>query len=75
MIADPARPGLGRPGTEALLRAGAARFVLVGCDPASLARDTRLLLAGGYRLREVSVLDLNPHTSHVEAVASFDRRR
>ncbi len=73
VIADPARPGLGRPGTAALLRAGAARFVLVGCDPASLARDTRLLTAGGYHLREVKVLDLNPHTSHVEAVARFDR--
>jgi 23S rRNA (uracil1939-C5)-methyltransferase len=72
-IADPARPGLGRPGVGALLRAHARRIVLVSCDPASLARDAQLLLAGGYRLAEVRVLDLNPHTSHVEAVARFDR--
>lgn len=72
VIADPARPGLGRPGANAVLRARPARLVLVSCDPASLARDARLLLDGGYRLAEVTALDLNPHTSHVEAVSRFD---
>jgi 23S rRNA (uracil1939-C5)-methyltransferase len=73
VIADPARPGLGRPGVGALLLAQPRRLILVSCDPASLARDARLLSAGGYRLGRVQVLDLSPHTTHVEAVARFDR--
>ena len=72
VVADPARPGLGRPGVRALTAAQPARFVLASCDPASLARDTNLLRAAGYRLAAVQVLDLFPHTAHVEAVARFD---
>jgi 23S rRNA (uracil1939-C5)-methyltransferase len=58
----------------ALVAAGAPRLVLASCDPASLARDTVLLGAAGYALADVAVIDLFPHTSHVEAVARFDRR-
>ena len=39
VIADPARSGLGKPGTAALAAAGAPVLVLVSCDPVSLARD------------------------------------
>lgn len=74
VVADPARPGLGRPAVGALARAEAPRFVLVSCDPASLARDVGLLQAAGYDLEAVQVLDLFPHTFHVEAVATFARR-
>lgn len=73
VIADPARPGLGRPGVDALRRAGAGRLVLVSCDPASLARDARLLGGAGYHLSRVEVLDLFPGTPHVEAVSTFER--
>jgi 23S rRNA (uracil1939-C5)-methyltransferase len=72
VVADPARPGLGRPGVRALTAAHPARLVLASCDPASLARDTNLLRDAGYRLAEVQVLDLFPHTAHVETVARFD---
>ncbi|HEX2039511.1 MAG TPA: TRAM domain-containing protein [Acidimicrobiales bacterium] len=74
VVADPARPGLGGAASAALAAAGAARFVLVSCDPASLARDVRLLDGHGYALTGVQVLDLFPHTFHVEAVARFDAR-
>ena len=73
VVADPARPGLGRPGVTALSAAGAPRLVLVSCDPASLARDAALLHAAGYRLSRCQVLDLFPQTAHVEVVARFDR--
>jgi 23S rRNA (uracil1939-C5)-methyltransferase len=72
VVADPARPGLGRPGVRALTAARPARLVLASCDPASLARDTNLLRDAGYRLAEVQVLDLFPQTAHVETVARFD---
>jgi tRNA/tmRNA/rRNA uracil-C5-methylase (TrmA/RlmC/RlmD family) len=73
VIADPARTGLGPEAADALAAAGAPTLVLVSCDPAALGRDTRLLEARGYRLERVRVLDLFPHTSHVEAVARFAR--
>jgi 23S rRNA (uracil1939-C5)-methyltransferase len=73
VIADPARTGLGKPGVAALAAAGAEVFVLVSCDPASLARDTALLAHQGYRLTRVQVVDLFPHTVHVETVSRFDR--
>lgn len=73
VVADPARPGLGRPGVATVAVAGARRVVLVSCDPASLARDSRLLSAAGYRLVSVVMVDAFPHTFHVETVSRFDR--
>ena len=74
IVADPARAGLGPQVVEALADAAAPTLVLVSCDPASLGRDARLLNGRGYALERVRVLDLFPHTSHVEAVARFTRR-
>lgn len=72
VVADPARPGLGRPGVAALTATEAARIVLVSCDPASMARDTSLLRDAGYRLSSVEVVDAFPDTFHIEAVGCFD---
>lgn len=72
VVADPARPGLGRPGVAALTAIGDAPIVLVSCDPVSLARDSALLRGAGYRLSRVVVVDLMPQTSHVETVSRFD---
>jgi 23S rRNA (uracil1939-C5)-methyltransferase len=72
-IADPARPGLGRSATAAIGAAAPDVLVLVSCDPASLGRDVGLLQAQGYALDRVQVLDLFPHTSHVEAVSVWWR--
>lgn len=69
VVADPARAGLGKRAVRALAAADAPVFVLVACDPAALARDIVLLGEAGYRLERVQVLDLFPHTVHVEAVA------
>lgn len=73
VVADPSRPGLGRPGAAALAASGASRLVLVSCDPASMARDTALLAESGYRLASVALVDAFPHTFHVETVGRFDR--
>lgn len=71
VIADPARSGLGRPGVAALVRPAAGVLVLVSCDPVALARDTELLARQGYRHDGTEVLDLFPHTHHVECVTRF----
>ena len=71
VVADPARSGLARPGVEALAAPQAPVFVLVSCDPVSLARDASLLADHGYRPERVEVLDLFPQTHHVETVTRF----
>lgn len=71
VVADPARPGLGKPGAAALAAARAPVFVLVSCDPVSLARDVTLMAAAGYSPERVEVLDLFPNTHHVETVTRF----
>ena len=73
IVADPARTGLGGEAADALVAAAAPTLVLVSCDPASLGRDTHLLVERGYVLERVRVLDLFPHTSHVETVSRFTR--
>lgn len=71
VVADPARSGLAKPGVAAVVRMDAPVVVLVSCDPVSLARDARLLAEHGYRIEHVEVLDLFPHTPHVECVSRF----
>ena len=74
VIADPSRRGLGAAAVDVLSRCNAERLVLVSCDPVSMARDTKLLAVRGYALATATMIDLFPHTPHVEVVARFDRR-
>lgn len=73
VVADPARTGLGQDGVAALTAAGADRLVLVSCDPAALGRDVNLLRTHGYEPTGTTMVDLFPHTSHIEAVTGFVR--
>jgi 23S rRNA (uracil1939-C5)-methyltransferase len=73
VIADPSRAGLGAPVVRTLARTGASHLVLVSCDPASLGRDTALLRAAGFEHDVTTLVDLFPHTPHVEAVTRFIR--
>jgi 23S rRNA (uracil1939-C5)-methyltransferase len=58
---------------EAILASPVRRLVYVSCDPATLARDLRLLVDGGFALTEVQPLDMFPHTQHIEVVTTLDR--
>jgi len=75
IIVDPPRTGISRDAMSAVVRAGAARVVYVSCDPATMARDARRLVDGGYELRSLTAFDLFPNTPHVESLGVFARRQ
>jgi 23S rRNA (uracil1939-C5)-methyltransferase len=69
VIVDPPRAGVERAALDALARLGAPALVYISCDPATLARDLRRLLAAGYRLESVTPFDLFPQTYHIESIS------
>jgi tRNA/tmRNA/rRNA uracil-C5-methylase (TrmA/RlmC/RlmD family) len=75
VIADPSRAGLGRGGADTVAHTGADVVALVSCDPASFARDARLLVERGYELERIVPVDQFGNTSHIEVVAGFRRAR
>jgi 23S rRNA (uracil1939-C5)-methyltransferase len=73
-VVDPPRKGLGERGVEAVTSALPRAVAYVACDPASLARDTRIFGNLGYDFIEATPVDLFPQTFHIETVALFARR-
>jgi 23S rRNA (uracil1939-C5)-methyltransferase len=72
VVLDPPRTGAAGAAAR-LARSKARRIVYVSCDPATLARDVATLVGGGFRLVEVEMFEMFPHTSHVEALAVLER--
>ncbi|MEK7438578.1 MAG: 23S rRNA (uracil(1939)-C(5))-methyltransferase RlmD [Pseudomonadota bacterium] len=73
LLIDPPRDGAMEV-VKALGRGGPRRIVYVSCDPATLARDAQVLVqVKGYRLVAAGVINMFPHTSHVESIALFEK--
>ncbi|MDC5807740.1 23S rRNA (uracil(1939)-C(5))-methyltransferase RlmD [Vibrio europaeus] len=70
ILLDPARAGASGI-IEQISALGASRVVYVSCNPATLARDSQSLLNQGYKLQKLGMLDMFPHTSHLESMALF----
>jgi 23S rRNA (uracil1939-C5)-methyltransferase len=68
IVVDPPRTGLGVEITNLLGQIAAPALVYVSCDPATLARDLRALLASGYSIESMTLADLFPQTFHLETV-------
>jgi 23S rRNA (uracil1939-C5)-methyltransferase len=56
-----------------LLNHGNDTIVYVSCNPVSLRRDADILVGGGYRLEVLGMIDMFPHTAHMESIAKFTR--
>lgn len=69
LLLDPPRAGAGAQVIERIASLAPPQITYVSCDPATLARDLRLLLNHHYRLTSLTALDLFPQTFHVETVA------
>ncbi len=72
VLLDPARAGASGI-IDQISELGATRVVYVSCNPATLARDSQSLIEQGYRLQKLGMLDMFPHTSHLESMALFTK--
>ena len=71
VLADPPRSGLGKNGARALARLKPRQLSIVSCDPSTLARDLATLRSVGYEIDNMTLIDLFPHTSHIETVTKL----
>ena len=73
VLLDPARAGAAGV-MEHVVKLAPERVVYVSCNPTTLARDSQVLLRSGYQLERVTMLDMFPHTGHVESMVLFRRK-
>jgi 23S rRNA (uracil1939-C5)-methyltransferase/tRNA (uracil-5-)-methyltransferase len=76
VIIDPPRKGCDEVFLNKLFKFGPNRLVYVSCDPATQARDAKIIKeVGGYELTVIQPFDLFPQTRHIECVCVFERKR
>ena len=73
IVVDPPRAGLHKKAVGLLLSVGAPNLIYVSCNPATLSRDLKLLVAGGYLVEAVQPVDMFPHAFHIESVVRLKR--
>ena len=74
IVVDPPRKGCDEALLDTIVKMQPERVVYVSCDSATLARDLRVLVDGGYRLEKVRAVDQFAHTVHVETVILLSRK-
>ena len=73
IVVDPPRKGCDSAVLETMLQMRPKRIVYISCDPATLARDLKILCQGRYKLQKVQPVDMFPHTTHVETVVLLSK--
>lgn len=74
IVVDPPRKGCNAALLDTMVRMAPNRIVYVSCDPATLARDVKLLGEKGYEVRKVRAVDMFPQGAHVESVCLLHRK-
>ena len=75
VLLDPPRAGAESAVIQGILQLKPKRLCYVSCDPATLARDIKKLIAGGFVVRSISGFDMFPQTHHVETVVHLVNER
>jgi 23S rRNA (uracil1939-C5)-methyltransferase len=73
LVVDPPRAGLDKNVRDTIASNGPGGLIYVSCDPATLARDLKPLIAAGYQLTSIRGLDLFPQTPHIETISHLTR--
>jgi 23S rRNA (uracil1939-C5)-methyltransferase len=73
IVVDPPRKGCEESLLQTIIEMKPKRVVYVSCNPSTLARDLKILEAGGFKTKELQPVDMFPHTSHVECVVRIYR--
>ena len=71
VLLDPARAGAAGV-MQHIIKLQPGRIVYVSCNPATLARDSEALLRAGYHIQRLAMLDMFPHTGHLESMVLFE---
>jgi 23S rRNA (uracil1939-C5)-methyltransferase len=73
VVLDPPRTGLSKEAVAGLIALGPPRMLYISCDPPTLARDVRAVVAAGYRLARLQGYDMFPQTMHIETLVELVR--
>jgi 23S rRNA (uracil1939-C5)-methyltransferase len=71
---DPPRVGMHSKAMKRLMEINPANIIYISCNPATFARDAKLLIEWGYRIDRVMPFDMFPHTMHIELVSRFEKK-
>ena len=74
IVVDPPRKGCDPQLLDTMIKMNPERIVYVSCDPATMARDIKVLVGGGYEVQEVQPVDMFPQTTHVETVVALYKK-
>ncbi|TGA98351.1 23S rRNA (uracil(1939)-C(5))-methyltransferase RlmD [Sporolactobacillus shoreae] len=74
IVVDPPRKGCEASLIETMIAMQPKRIVYVSCNPATLARDLKMLVPGGYEIKKVQPVDMFPQTLHVECCVSLEKK-
>ena len=73
IIVDPPRPGLHSEVINHIIDISPKRIIYVSCNPKTQAQDLKKLLYNNYHIKDLKLVDMFPHTSHIESVALIEK--